>query len=312
MKLLRLKNLKICFLAGLLFIGGCERDASTDVEDIEITFANLLPLWWNAQAMLVELEDIPGLKVSTVEVHTGKESKNIVLNGGADVGIVAASPLVWSAQNGERGFKVIARYMAGPKLVGIFSKSNENAGLNPPVAVVEGTVSEFVMYAHAQRNGISINSETFTLLNSRPPDVKNNLKTGSANSAVIWEPFAQSIEQDSSLNLKYSEFPQSLYSMKFFLIANSKSIEKKPEAIAKVKKEFERISSQLVRDQGDLKNKIEQLSGYDLGALTGRWDEVDFSFITDKQIIKSDLLEEADIIVRAEKISKAPSFDHFF
>lgn len=304
----------LVFAVFVFGIVGCSEDhnsSSSNKIDTEITFANLVPFWWNAQPVLMDFKDIPGVNIKTVEVQTGKESKNIVLNGGADIGIVAASPLVWSALQEESGFKILARYMDGPELVGIFSTSEENKGLNQPISIVEGTVSEFVMHKHASRNGVTI-TDDFVTLNSRPPSIIHSLKTGDAKSAVIWEPFAQQIANDKDLVLKYSEYPKNLYRMKFFLIANTKSLNTKKDAIQKIVNEFGQLSDRLVNDDGSYRDKIEKYFSYTPGYLSGRWEKVNFEFIVDKEVISQDLSDEADIILNSGLIEKHPNFDSFF
>ncbi len=304
-------KLLILVLCASIVVSCSENKENVQEQTQDITFANLVPLWWNAQPLLIDFDAIPDVEIKTVELQTGKESKNIVLNGGADIGIVAASPLVLGAVSGESGYQIVARYMDGPELVGIFSTESENAGLNEPIAVVNGTVSEFVLRAHATRNAIVIDDST-NMLNTRPPSILSALKNNDAKSAVIWEPFAQQIAEAEDLNLQYSHYPKNLYSMKFFIIVNKKSYVEKRVAIDAVINEFANMSAFLVNDSESGRVRIEDLLNYPEGYLTDRWDRVDFTFVTDKETIERDLATEADIIIKAGIIKRLPNFSQLF
>lgn len=276
----------------------------------EVKFANIVPLWWNAQSVLINFDDMEDVKVITSEVQTGKESKNLVMSGQADIGIVAAPPLVLGALQKEKGYKVIAKYLEGSGLMGIVSKSSSNGGLNEPIAIVGGTISEFVFHAQAKRH--NIDSTKLTTLNSKPPAIYNHLRTNSANSAIIWEPFLKNIMDDELLNLKYKKRANDLYNIKLFLIVNEKSLKNKQKAIEKVIKKFKNLSINLQKDNGKLRGLVEKKFNYEYGYLKDVWKNVQFTFIEDKELIEKDLSEEANIIYDSGKLKAFPTYEQLF
>lgn len=271
----------------------------------EIVLADLVAnLWWNAPPLIYNKEHYPGVNVKRIEFQTGKEAKNMVVSGQADLAVVAATPIVLSAINRE-DFVILGRYLESSKLVGIYSTSEDVAKLKEPIAIVPGTVSEFIFIENATRNGE--NPKKLNTLSTKPPAIAGLLETGQVASAIIWDPFAQEIEENPNIHLKTSTRPDNLYTMRFYLIANRNSLKNKGAEINNFIEGFEAA----VQKSAGYESKIEEWLDYKQGYLGKRWPDVKFEFIRDRVTLTKELNEEASILQRAG-IKGVPDFTPFF
>lgn len=299
------------FVYNFVFIVSCSVFLlSCGPEEGRIQFADLKPFWWNAPPILLSQDpELRPENMDRVQFQTGKEAKNQVVAGNVDVGVVAATPIVLAAMAKE-DFIVLGQYLTGSGLVAIITPIQESK-LAEPIAVVKGTVSEFVFVEKAGLDGKD--PEKLQVLSLAPPSVLQALQSGSAKSAIIWDPFAQAIEE-ALPEITVVRNPD-LYQMRFYLIASRRSWNNRNELIRNFIKQLKLAVQKVSTPEGQ--SLVDQYVKSQ-GQLPGVWDadRVRFEYIdgtteAGQEEIISNLQSEAKILAKANLLKSSPDFKKF-
>lgn len=295
----------------IALLSSCSRDDLSS----PMVFADISNLWWNIQPIFAHDDHIfekNNLTVKRFVVSTGKEAKNAVARQKADIGVVAATPLIYSALGQhEDNLVVLASYFSSPSLVAIVSNSQIIDGVPQPIAYVEGTVSEFFL-AEAQNrlSGQPFDKKATQLLSIRPPDSVSVLTNGDISSIAIWEPYAQTaIDALDDKGVTPNIYrPDNIYTMRFFIITNRKTYEARTEELSKFITSI-KDTSQKIKNTPDLyQRRLEEKFGYSPGWLSSFWGKIDLTVTEDSDLLKAYLVEEATIAKKSGVIKEIPSF----
>lgn len=271
----------VSIICGIGFVA-CSSSSS------RLTFADLKPFWWNAPPIIMMRDEEASETIDRIEFQTGKEAKNQVVAGHVDLAVVAATPIVLGAMARE-DFVILGQYLTGPGLVAVISTNKEQ--LSEPVAIVKGTVSEFA-YIKIAKERLGKDSQTTKVLALQPPSVLSALKSRQANSAIIWDPFAQQIER--ALPDANIERPSDLYQMNFFLIASRSAWKQRKNLIDHVTELFKRATDRANQPEGQ---KLVDEYVKSEGGEPGAWSEnrVIFRFIdATKSEGRSEIIESLE------------------
>ena len=137
-------------------------------DDNEVIFADASKVWWSAAPTVVANErdfySQNKVSVKSFDVNSGLLSKNAVVAGNADVGLVASTPLVIGASKNE-DLVILGRFVSSYSLVSLLSTvdiknspcfkedvlCNELAN-SLVTAYVPGTISEFYLRSFLEKN----------------------------------------------------------------------------------------------------------------------------------------------------------------
>jgi NitT/TauT family transport system substrate-binding protein len=295
-----LKSLAAGF-AFILLLQGCTSCNTQSNQKDEITLADASVVWWMAPGIIARKNNLyekNGLSVKSFDVQTGLASKNAVLSGSADIGLVATSPLATGAFTKEN-LIVLASYVDSNSLLAtITPKDNKEFSKPVPiVATVKGTISEIYFYKYINKYVEDENERKALMssqLNVKPPDITNTIKNGNAKSAVIWEPFATMLaSSDPNLKLNRSEI---IYTHRIYIVTTPEVLQKKRSAVEKFVKTFEEASNFIKTNPDDAKKII--LSGFDNQAdsMNNLWKVEMFEVKYDYDKMKSLIAEDAEIL----------------
>ncbi|MCC6585992.1 MAG: ABC transporter substrate-binding protein [Bryobacterales bacterium] len=218
----------------MLILGGCS-NRSGRVSEERLRFALPTADWWTAAPFIVDdgaSFNKAGLKVETLEVASGLASKNAVVAGTVDIGLSAATPLVSAASKAE-DVVVSGTYLRSTKIIGIIRPTGGASAIRPPepIAIVPSTISESFLYEYLTKLGHqrAMESKQISLLHSRPADIPSALKSGSAKSAVVWEPFLTLGAEQSGLTAVTDAVD---FEVNLYLIARASVVNRRQEGSA--------------------------------------------------------------------------------
>lgn len=298
----------------ILSCSSCLKNNST-----ELIFADASDVWWTAPTIIAQTHncfDKDKLTLKTFNVTSGLASKNAVVSGTAEIGLVAATPLAMGAYK-EKTLRILCSYVESRSLIAFLKRPSDNSLLGEsipePVAIVPRTISEwyFENYLEAKK----LNRSNIQRLYVTPPDVPNVLKTGKAKSAVIWEPFASLALKDLKASGLEAYRDPNLYSVCLFLITREDVLKNKPEAvkafIAGVKKACDEFIN---KEPEGIMHELENHFGYPENFLSDLWFQVDFSVKTDTSRMRDLIIKDANLALKLnytpEKI--LPEIDYLF
>lgn len=278
-------------LIALVSSTGCERKG-------KLTFALPTADWWTAAPFVLDNSESfykqQGLELDIVEVSSGLASKNSVLTGTADVGVAAATPLALAAARQEK-LVILGTYLRSSAVVGLVRRAGAPVGSMPPepVAVVKSTISESFLYAylrHTASQGL-LEDGKLTELAARPADVPAILSSGSAQSAVVWEPFLSLAgNRDGFVVERSPDFEVNLY-----LLARPSVVRDHPEDIKKFVAAVGNACAYLRDHSPQAQDQLEKHFHFTSRFLAGVWPLVRYEVVDDRPRMTAELLREAGI-----------------
>jgi len=231
----------------------------SELAEEELIFADASKVWWTAPTIVAKSEGFfrkNGVKVKAFDVNTGLASKNAVLSGSADIGLVASTPLAIGATKNEQVL-VLGKYVSSKHLLSILSEidiDNSRCIQNNrecdklikqlTMAYVPGTISEFYLIKYLQKHKKLTLLEQFKKhsLKLAPPAIPSSFGSSVGNRrinmAVIWEPLASEIRKPrsnikNSYTLGQSKPDPELYELALYLITTPEVWKKKRTAVLK-------------------------------------------------------------------------------
>jgi ABC-type nitrate/sulfonate/bicarbonate transport system substrate-binding protein len=305
-----LRPFLLCFLAiaGALIPSACHQRGT-------LTFALPTADWWTAAPFLVS--DSPRffsarqLHLLTVEVDSGLTSKNAVVAGTADVGVSAATPLALAAARREK-LLILGTYLTANEIIGLLKPLGSKDETPPePVAVVPSTISESYLYRYLTHIGVAnlLTEKRIQLLQQRPAAIPSALRSASAKSAVIWEPFLSLAAEQTGyvVNRKVIEFPVSL-----FIVTRPEVFARRQADIEAFLKGVEDACRNLRDNSDDTRHEVERHFNFRMDFLTPTWPGVHYGLKHDQVAMKTELRREAEMAKALAYIKEIPSFDYLF
>jgi len=299
----RLRMSLVLIFAGL-FLWGC----GEDTESVDIAEAGTV--WWNAPMFVAHefygSEDI-ALNVNAFNVPTGLDSKNAVVNGNADFGVVASTPLVNAALKEEKIY-VLGSYMRSDKLVGLIKPQGKNweevAGGD--IYYTKGTISEFYMHKYLESTQNSTVGNGLNLINVGPPGITAALANREGDEKIAaafgFEPFLAFA--NAELESPHEIDRDAGYVLQSYIITSVATYEERPDAVERFVKAFALASEAITEGKPDGSSEewpaaIAAKLGIDEAAFKDLWDDVDFTFTRDADQIEAVLMEEFRLAQRA-------------
>lgn len=291
----------------------------------ELIFADVNTNWWHAPTIIATNNEIikdldnnnqknffekNDLRVNVFNVNSGLASKNAVLSGSADIGIVASTPLALGAYDQEK-LIVLCSFVNSNSLLGIIAGANsqeKNGAIipQPPIAIVPGTISQFYLYNYGKEYGITEELKGLSKLDLKPPNISNAIQNGNAKSASIWEPYLSLIQENlDNKNEKYTLIRKdNLYNIRLYLVTRPEILKIKKEAIKKFILAVQESCQFINENRSSVKIALEKHFGYSRNFLNQVWEQVDFEVSFDYDQMKQLILEDANLAYQL-KLGKA-------
>ncbi len=287
----------------LIIVQACTSCNKPPNQSEQLTLADASVVWWMGPGIIAQKQNLYekyGLAVKSFDVQTGLASKNAVLSGSADVGLVASAPLATGAFNKEN-LVVLCSYVESNYLLSVVTPTSDGDASAfsqpvPPVAIVKGTISEFYFYNYMTKT-LHASGEVvkgINQVNVKPPDVVNAVKSGDAKSAAIWEPFGTMIVAADS-NLKANR-PADIYTHRIYIVTRPEVLQKKRSAIEKFVQSFQEASNLMKTDPKTAKEIIKSTFPPQEQSMNDLWDKVDFSIKVDYDKMKELILQDGEIL----------------
>lgn len=312
-----------CFLSFLLLsslaflLHGCSNTSKDS-----ILFADASTVWWTAPTIIARTHDLftkEGLTVRTFNVTDGLASKNAVVSGNADIGLVASTPLAIGASKKEK-IVILGSYVESSSLLALISRIStiEKSSLADlkktlKIGYVPQTISEFYLLQYLKKHKLFSIKDEFEKLALPPPSIPIVFQKKDINTVVIWEPFATQIinpingsAEDSLSVTRDTE----LYTLRLYLITTPDVWEKKRNAVENFVRAVACAGDEIQHNKFSIRKEIEHYFNYPDGWLEERWKDVDFSFKTDVDKIKDLILQDARLAKEVGILETVPDIDY--
>lgn len=317
------RNLRLFAIAGLVIllgviaVGFWIRSGNDAPRTVRLAEAG--SVWWSSAPTLVMSTkgnlNSPGMVLEKFDVLTGLASKNAVVQGNADIGVVSSSPLVMAIAAGEP-VVVLGSYMRSSHLFAIIHAMPEQQAtihdLPVPVGFVKGTNSETYVREYLRRYGSPGDLERLdgNSVALRANGILPSFTSGSVATVSIWEPIASEVidasQEGRGQDVRVIRDPDIYENWAFFVTSADTWNRRRPELL-----EFmasARVAAEFIRENpGDARELVEDHYGYKAGWLKNTWDNVDFELVTERDRLAGALTREAELLRAHGMIGTAPN-----
>lgn len=178
-----------------------------------------------------------GVEVIGQPFLLGKDALQSVIDGHADLALVADTPLMFALQKGA-DISVLAGVSQGRRLLAVVARKDRGIRRlddlrGKTVGLSLGTNLPYFLDAMLQVHGVP--SEKVRLVDLTTPDTVSALLAGTIDAATLYQPFLATVleQMGDQVEVFYGE---DLYSFRYFLVGKSSYVDSHPQEIQRVLK----------------------------------------------------------------------------
>ena len=267
-------------------------------------------------AVREKIFQVKGVEVGSFDMTAGVFAKDSVVNGNADVAVVANTPLALSAAKGE-DIVVLARIMYSDKMHALVSRSANPVDAQP-IAYVPGTSSEFFLRSVLDKAAPA--APTFSslkLVQLRPPGIVPAFNSDSVATVSMWEPFVSDLSRSKSPpyapieGVTVNKYP-GLYPFAFYIVTSRAAWGRRSHDILLFLDALRTACHEINADSSAARSQMETLFGYPKGWLEPLWADFDFHFNTDVKDLRPPIENDAKLAVESGVIKRRPDIGPLF
>jgi len=227
-----------------------------------------------------------GLDVTLQPQTSGKASLNAVIQGKADIGTVAETPLMHAGLREKKTYLIATIHHANENTLIVARKdkgiSTPNDLKNKKVGVSVGTNGEFFLESILLMHGIS-SSET-EYVNLKPEEIFYALVNGEVDAVSTWNPHVIQLQKELGGN-GITMNGEGIYTETFNLVAKQDFVNNNPEVIEKVLRAL--VSAEkFIKERPDESIRIIATHiGMDRSLLNELWDIYTFEITLDQSLL---------------------------
>lgn len=226
-----------------------------------------------------------GLKVTIKEYTSGMESVNELFKGSIDIATTAEFPLVIKALNQEK-ISAIASINKS-QLQDLIARKDR--GINDisdlkgkRVGVTLGTIAQFYLGRFLTINGINL--KDITQVNINPSESADALKKGDVDAVIIWQPYANIIENALGSNAKIWSV-QNNQATYIIEVAKRDWIAQHADALSRYVNALAQAEDYLKKNPNQVRAMMQKKLNYTDSYMTAVWDRNQLSLSLDQSLI---------------------------
>ena len=226
-----------------------------------------------------------GLNV-TIRVYTsGMEAVNALFNGEVDFAATAEFPLVKKALDKEKISAIASidksqlQDLIGRKDHGILNISDLKG---KRIGVTLGTIAQFYLGRFLMLHGINL--QDVTIVNVNPSESEDALTKGTVDAIVIWQPYANTIENALANNVVIWPV-QSSQTTYIVEVAKNDWIARHPDIVRRYVNALAQAEEYYVQHPDQTKSMMQKKLNYTDAYMAAVWDKNQFSLSLDQSLI---------------------------
>ncbi len=226
-----------------------------------------------------------GLNVTIRDYTSGMEAVNALFNGEVDLAATAEFPLVKKALNQEK-ISAIASIDKSQlqDLIGRKDRGIENISdlKGKRIGVTLGTISQFYLGRFLMLHGINL--QDVTIVNINPSQSVDALTKGDIDAIIIWQPYANTIE--NALGNNAAIWPvQSSQATYIVEVAKNDWIARHPDVVRRYVKALAQAEDYFVQHPDQTKSMMQKKLNYTDAYMAAVWDKNQFSLSLDQSLV---------------------------
>jgi ABC-type nitrate/sulfonate/bicarbonate transport system substrate-binding protein len=227
-----------------------------------------------------------GLEATPQPQAFGQRALNAVIEGKADLGTVADTPIMFAVMNGKK-ITILAMIQTSNKNEGIVARVDR--GITEPsdlkgrtIGVKLGTASDFfadtILIAHG------IDRKQVNIVDIQPEEMATALGTGRVDAVSIWNPILIQLQKDLG-NRGCTFYGDRLYTSIFCVAASQDFVKKYPEAIKKVLRALIKAETFVQHHPEESRRLVAEFIETDKALLDEIWDLYNYKVILNQALL---------------------------
>ncbi len=227
-----------------------------------------------------------GLDVTLQPQTSGKACFNVVIEGKADLGTVAETPIMHAGLREEKTYIIATIHHADENTVIVARKdkgiSIPNDLKNKKIGVTVGTNGEFFMDSFLIMHGMS--RSEIEAVSLKPEEMFYALVNGELDAVSTWNPHVINLQKELGDNgiIFYGE---GIYTETYNLVTMQAFVNNNPETIKKVLRALINAVEFIKESPDESSNIIADYIGMDRAQLTELWDVFNFEVTLDQSLL---------------------------
>ena len=227
-----------------------------------------------------------GLDVTLQPQTSGKASLNAVIEGKADLGTVAETPIMHAGLREEKTYMIATIHHSDENTVIVARKdkgiSIPNDLKNKKIGVSVGTNGEFFLDSILIMHGIL--SSEIEYVNLKPEEMFYALVNGEVDAVSTWNPHAIQLQKELGGN-GITMYGEGIYTETFNLVTMQDFVNNNPEAIKKVLRALINAEKFIKESPDESISIIASYIGMDRSQLTELWDIYSFEITLGRSLL---------------------------
>jgi len=253
-----------------------------------ITIGNAQTLECDTLIYIAEDQDFfagNGLNVTIRDYTSGMEAVNAIFNGEVDLAATAEFPLVKKALDQEKISAIVSIDKSQLQdLIGRKDRGIENISdlKGKRIGVTLGTIAQFYLGRFLMLHGINL--QDVTIVNINPSESIDALKEGDVDAIIIWQPYANTIE--NVLGSNASVWPvQSSQPTYIVEVAKNDWIARHPDVVRRYVNALAQAEDYFVQHPAQAKSMMQKKLNYTDAYMAAVWDKNQFSLSLDQSLV---------------------------
>jgi ABC-type nitrate/sulfonate/bicarbonate transport system substrate-binding protein len=176
-----------------------------------------------------------GVDVVTLPFLLGKDALKSVLDGNADLAVVADTPFMFALLDGK-DVVMVAGISQARRSLAIVARTDRGIGSltdlgGKSVALTMGT--NFPYFLDAMLQTYKVPSESVRRVDLKPHDILAAVKEGEVDAAVLFQPLLAQLQADMG-NRITTFFGEDVYAFRFLLVGKPAYIDQHPQEVARI------------------------------------------------------------------------------
>ncbi len=226
-----------------------------------------------------------GLNVTIRDYTSGMEAVNAIFNGEVDMAATAEFPLVKKALNQEKISAIVSIDKSQLQdLIGRKDRGIQNVLdlRGKRIGVTLGTIAQFYLGRFLMLHGINL--QDVTMVDINPSESVGALTKGDVDAIIIWQPYANAIE--NALGNNAAIWPvQSSQETYIVEVAKNDWISQHPDVVRRYIKALAQAEDYFVQHPAQTKSMMQRKLNYTDAYMAAAWDKNQFSLLLDQSLI---------------------------
>lgn len=226
-----------------------------------------------------------GLNVTIRDYTSGMEAVNALFKGEVDLAATAEFPLVKKALNQEKVSAIVSIDKSQLQdLIGRKDRGIENISdfKGRRIGVTLGTIAQFYLGRFLVLHGINL--QDVTVVNVNPSESVDALTKGDVDAIIIWQPYANTIE--NALGDNAAIWPvQSSQTTYIVEVAKNDWIARHPDIVRQYVNALAQAEDYFVQHPAQTKSMMQKKLNYTDDYMAAVWDKNQFSISLDQSLV---------------------------